>query len=164
VKLRAADEIAEDLRSQILTGKLKHGVRLPSERDLAGHYQVSGPTIREALQGLSAMGLINVRHGSGTYVSALADTLVAKSLSMVIQLEGVSVVDAIGLLGALTSYAARLSIERATDDDIEALQSTIADLSAAPTVEHIIRFVKDFIIGLAACARDPLLLALVRFY
>src|SRR5277367_5974616 len=80
---RIADAIAEDLRGQIASGALPNGARLPAERDLAERYQVSGPTVREALQGLSTMGLLDVRHGSGTYVTALADSLVAKALGTV---------------------------------------------------------------------------------
>src|SRR6201996_8423191 len=95
---RIADAIAEDLRAQIASGAIPHGARLPAERDLAERYRVSGPTVREALQGLSALGLLEVRHGSGTYVSAVADSLIARALGTVIQLERVSVQDLLGML------------------------------------------------------------------
>lgn len=57
---RVADQIVEDLRSQILSGALPDGTRLPSERELAAHYDVSG-RIREAVRVLAAMGLLNTR-------------------------------------------------------------------------------------------------------
>jgi GntR family transcriptional regulator, transcriptional repressor for pyruvate dehydrogenase complex len=160
---RIADEIAEDLRGQIASGEIPHGARLPAERDLAERYRVSGPTVREALQGLNAMGLLDVRHGSGTYVSALADTLVARALGTVIQLQRVGVQDLFGLLGALHNYAARLAVTQSTADDIAALEEAIDEIGAAPDVEGLQSAVKDFIIGLAAAAHDPLLFALVSF-
>lgn len=160
---RAADAIVEDLRGQIASGALPHGARLPAERALAARYGVSGPTVREALQGLNAMGLLDVRHGSGTYVSALADSLVAKSLGTVVQLEAVSVQQLIGLLGALSGYAARLAVTRATDEDVARLDAAVAAIAAASDVESIVESLKEFIGGLAAAARDPLLLAIVRF-
>lgn len=160
---RAADAIVEDLRGRIASGALPHGARLPAERDLAASYGVSGPTIREALQGLNAMGLLDVRHGSGTYVSALADALVAKSLGTLVQLEGVSVQNLVGLLGALNGYAARLAIDRATAEDIAALESAIDALAEPKDIDSIARSLKDFIARLAAAAHDPLLLAIAKF-
>jgi GntR family transcriptional repressor for pyruvate dehydrogenase complex len=160
---RIADAIAEDLRSQIASGAIPSGARLPAERDLAERYGVSGPTVREALQGLNALGLVEMRHGSGTYVSALADSLVAKALGTVIELQGVSVQNLLGLLGALNSYAARLAVTRSTDDDIAALEDAIAAIAAVSDEDAIVRTVKQFIVGLAGAAHDPLLLALVSF-
>ncbi|WP_327661353.1 MULTISPECIES: GntR family transcriptional regulator [unclassified Streptomyces] len=60
--------IAEDLRTQITTGELKGGDRLPSETNLAAHYQVSTPTLRGALALLQAEGLIEKIHGKGNFV------------------------------------------------------------------------------------------------
>lgn len=160
---RIADEIVEALRSQIASGALPHGARLPAERDLANRYGVSGPTVREALQGLNAMGLLDVRHGSGTYVSAVGDVLLAKTLATVVELENVSVQNLIGLLGALNGYAARLAVARSNGDDILALEAAIAAIAAAKDVDAIVRSLKDFVAGVAAAAHDPLLLAIVRF-
>src|SRR3954453_3145624 len=84
---RVADQIMEDLRNQILSGALPDGARLPSERELAAHYDVSGPTIREAVRGLTAMGLLNTRHGSRTPVVADGYTLLAMSIASVVQFE-----------------------------------------------------------------------------
>lgn len=160
---RIADAIAEDLRGQIASGAIPHGARLPAERDLAERYRVSGPTVREALQGLNAMGLLDVRHGSGTYVSALGDSLVAKALGTVIQLRGVGTHDLLGLLGALNSHAARLAVTRSTDEDVAALERAISEISAAKDIDGMMSAVKRFIIALANAAHDPLLLALVSF-
>jgi GntR family transcriptional repressor for pyruvate dehydrogenase complex len=160
---RIADEIVEALRSQIASGALPHGARLPAERDLANRYGVSGPTVREALQGLNAMGLLDVRHGSGTYVSAIGDVLLARALATVVELQNVSVPNLIGLLGALTAYAARLATTRSTEDDIVALEGAIAAIATANDIDMIIRSLKDFVAGIAAAAHDPLLLAIARF-
>ncbi|MEV6198790.1 GntR family transcriptional regulator [Streptomyces sp. NPDC051771] len=62
------DTIAEDLRTQITTGRLKSGDRLPSEPKLATHYKVSTPTVRQALALLQAEGLIEKTHGKGNFV------------------------------------------------------------------------------------------------
>lgn len=60
--------IAEQISFQIQDGSLERGARLPSERDLAHRFQVSRPTIREAMIALELAGLVEVRSGSGVYV------------------------------------------------------------------------------------------------
>ncbi|MFD7033378.1 GntR family transcriptional regulator [Streptomyces sp. NPDC059917] len=60
--------IAEDLRNQISTGHLKPGERLPSEAQLATRYEVSTPTLRNALALLQSEGLVEKIHGSGNFI------------------------------------------------------------------------------------------------
>ena len=62
---RVALAIEEDIRS----GNLRPGDRLPSERDLAEHFDVSRVTVRRALGDLADVGLVESHHGSGTFVT-----------------------------------------------------------------------------------------------
>ncbi|WP_406494186.1 GntR family transcriptional regulator [Streptomyces sp. NBC_00846] len=62
------DVIADDLRTQISTGRIKTGERLPSEAQLASHYAVSTPTLRSALAVLQGEGLVEKIHGKGNFV------------------------------------------------------------------------------------------------
>ncbi|MFF9566844.1 GntR family transcriptional regulator [Streptomyces sp. NPDC014685] len=61
-------DIAEDLRHQITTGRIKPGERLPSESRLAGQYKVSTATLRRALTVLQGQGLVEKIHGKGNFV------------------------------------------------------------------------------------------------
>ncbi len=60
---RAHEHIVEQLQQLILSGTLAPGTRLPSERAMMAEFQVSRPTVREALRVAESMGLISVRHG-----------------------------------------------------------------------------------------------------
>lgn len=62
-------QVADQIRALIETGELAHGAKLPAERDLAERFAVSRPTIREALIVLEVEGYIQIRIGSGVYVS-----------------------------------------------------------------------------------------------
>ncbi len=62
-------EIAGKLQEEIAQGKYGIGERMPSERDLAEAFSVSRPTIREALIMLEIIGAVEVRVGSGVYVT-----------------------------------------------------------------------------------------------
>ncbi|WP_406735176.1 GntR family transcriptional regulator [Streptomyces sp. NBC_01108] len=61
-------DIADDLRHQITTGRIKPGERLPSEAGLASRYKVSTVTLRRALAVLQGEGLVEKIHGRGNFV------------------------------------------------------------------------------------------------
>ncbi|MFG2117786.1 GntR family transcriptional regulator [Streptomyces sp. NPDC048710] len=61
-------DIADDLRHQITTGRIKPGERLPSEAGLADRYEVSTVTLRSALAVLQREGLVEKIHGKGNFV------------------------------------------------------------------------------------------------
>lgn len=62
--------ISADIASRIAGGEFRVGARLPAERDLAAAYGASRPTVREAIIALEVDGLVEVRQGSGVYVTA----------------------------------------------------------------------------------------------
>jgi GntR family transcriptional repressor for pyruvate dehydrogenase complex len=73
-RLRRADGVYQQLRSRILGGALTRGERLPNERDLADSFEVNRTSVREAVKRLEYLGLVEVRHGHGTFVKGVADS------------------------------------------------------------------------------------------
>lgn len=69
-KVTVVQSIVEQIVRQVQTGNLKPGDKLPSERQLIEMLQVSRSSVREALQGLMMMGIIESRAGQGSFVSA----------------------------------------------------------------------------------------------
>ncbi|MFB2561557.1 FadR/GntR family transcriptional regulator [Rhizobium sp. IMFF44] len=68
-KIQTRVEVALDyITSQIASGSLKAGDKLPNEKDLADQLGISRTPIREAMKSLSIAGLIDIRHGHGSYV------------------------------------------------------------------------------------------------
>jgi DNA-binding FadR family transcriptional regulator len=72
VRRRAYEDIVDQIEQAVLTGAMKLGDRLPSERDMLVQFGVSRATVREALRVLQSRGLIEVRHGdpAGPIVTA----------------------------------------------------------------------------------------------
>jgi DNA-binding FadR family transcriptional regulator len=70
---RLYQQVADRIASLIRSGKFTVGMRLPPERDLAEQFNVSRPTIREALVALEIAKMIEVRTGSGAYVCPTAN-------------------------------------------------------------------------------------------
>ena len=66
---RLYQTVAERIARAIAAGTYQPGDRLPAERDLAAQHEVSRPTIREAIIALEIDGLVEVRVGSGVYVT-----------------------------------------------------------------------------------------------
>jgi GntR family transcriptional repressor for pyruvate dehydrogenase complex len=160
---RVADQIFYDLKAQIISGALPRGAKLPTEKDLTEHYEVSGPTVREAIRGLSVIGLIEVRHGSGAYVTANSEALVAMSLGAVIQLETVGVGDALGMLSVLNVHAAASAVRQATPADIHRLRDAAEALVDVPSAERAAAGVRAFHHALVKAAHNPLLEVICGF-
>jgi GntR family transcriptional regulator, transcriptional repressor for pyruvate dehydrogenase complex len=126
-----AVQIAEKIRESILAGRLKVDDRLPTEDELARQFDVSRPTIREALKRLAAQHLVRSRRGpaGGTFVkrpslSDLNANLAVASTLMVTLGE----FDMDGILETrqeLEMVCARLAAERRSNEHIHAMQKEI---------------------------------------
>lgn len=161
---RVADRIFDDLRNQILRGALPDGSRLPSERDLAERYGVSGATVRESVRALTAMGLVSVRHGSGTYVTASTDTMIAVSIASVIQLKDVGAVEFLGLQGVLNAYAVELAARCASDEEIASLRAAAEKLAVIRSVDQAAADLRGYLHRLSEISHSALLAALCGFF
>jgi DNA-binding FadR family transcriptional regulator len=67
---KLSDVIEQQLEFLILEGTLRPGEKLPPERELAKQFDVSRPSLREAIQRLEAKGLLLRRQGGGTFVQS----------------------------------------------------------------------------------------------
>ena len=81
------DEIAEDIRSRILSGNYNPNEQLPLEKEMCESYGVSRITIKKAVDELVIQGLITKRRGSGTFVKAV-DNGAVQELSLAKQFAG----------------------------------------------------------------------------
>jgi len=69
VRKKLYEEIADIILSDIKSGKLKPGDKLPAIAKMAESYQVSQASIREALNSLKVLDVIQVKHGQGSYIN-----------------------------------------------------------------------------------------------
>lgn len=73
------DRLADQIRSSINAGSYSLGERLPTIMEMARQFGVGHPTVREALKKLEAVGIVEIRHGSGVYVTRTQDVLMVAS-------------------------------------------------------------------------------------
>jgi GntR family transcriptional repressor for pyruvate dehydrogenase complex len=80
------DRIVARLIALIIDRQLKAGDRLPPERELAATMGVSRSSLREALRALTMLGVAEMRHGDGTYLTSLRPDVLMRPVSIVLAL------------------------------------------------------------------------------
>ena len=79
-KVTLTEQIMQQIASQIISGQLKPGEKLPTERAFAEMFEVNRGRIREALRALSLIGLVNIKPGEGSFVSSNKDRISEESV------------------------------------------------------------------------------------
>ena len=123
--------VAESIRNAIATGQLCAGDKLPPERDIARMMGVSRSAIRDALQTLGGMGLINVRHGSGVYVADSDDlNTTTRQVAASLLLQKKPLWDLFEIRELLETEAAAWAARRASPGEVEQLRQVFAEYAA----------------------------------
>lgn len=112
-----ADSVVEQIEGLIVSGVLRQGTRLPSERMLTEQLQVSRPKLREALKRLEEKSLIQVRHGGGTFVAQLMGDAMSPALVELYSRHRTAFFDYLEYRREQESFAAAWAAENATDAD-----------------------------------------------
>jgi DNA-binding FadR family transcriptional regulator len=127
---KLAHEIVESLGGRIRSGGLAAGDKLPTEADLMAEFSVSRTVVREAISRLQAAGLVETRHGVGTFVIAPPGPL-----SFRIAREQLATLDdVIAMLElriGVEVEAAGLAAQRRTDDNLARMRAALDSFVAA---------------------------------
>ncbi|WP_402843888.1 FadR/GntR family transcriptional regulator [Microbacterium sp. GXS0129] len=158
----AVDTALRGLRVMIADGTLRPGDRLPSEGELSDRLGVARGSIREATRMLAAFGVVETRHGSGTYVGSLTAADVISSMTLTVGLLPLeSVIELYELRKVLDAHAASLAaarhapavieelagyldqLEGTDDDDVHSVldhsfHMRIAEIAGVPAVEAML--------------------------
>ena len=121
---KAAQRVAERIRSAIRSGELRDGDRLPPERVLIEQFGYSRAIVREALRMLEEEGLISLHAGrnGGAVIRKPGTERLVNAFDMLLRLQMTTQEDFYEARRLLEPLLIRLAIERATDDDIAALR------------------------------------------
>ena len=124
-------QIADQIRNAILEGSLRADDRLPTEGELAQRFNVSRPTIREALKRLAAQNLVRSKRGptGGTFIQtpdllALSESL-ASTTTLLVGFESFTWDEVTQTRLEMEKTCARLAAAQRTEKDIEQLETTL---------------------------------------
>ena len=126
-----AGEVVRQVEMLLLEGTLRPGDRLPGERELSLMFDVSRPTLRQALAELEAKGLIEARQGGGTFVAEVMRSVFAEPIVGLFASHPRATDDYLEFRAEVEAVAARLAAERATDADKAILTRVIEAMRAA---------------------------------
>ncbi|HDM09645.1 MAG: FadR family transcriptional regulator [Deltaproteobacteria bacterium] len=166
---RVFQDIVEQIQEHILSGELKEGDFLPSERDLQELFQVSRGTIREALRVLEQKGLVEIKLGvgGGAMIRTASVDKVTESLALLIRHQKISLDHLSEFREGFEGDIAALAAERAKRKDLEGLEKILetARTYAEAGQERASEFLetdKDFHLALARITRNPIYEAVER--
>ncbi len=117
-----AAEIAANLRRDIAKGALTARERLAPERELAAQFNVARGTVREALTRLAEEGLVEIRPGSGTYVT---EQQPSETSSAILNARPLELIDA---RFAIEPHMCRLAVLHARRQDLDQLESFLEQM------------------------------------
>lgn len=159
----AAEQVIAHVRGLIERGELRLGDRLASERQLARDVGVSRPSVRAGLRSLAAMGVVQTRHGAGTFITDGPPALVNEALGLLAALHGIGFDPLFEARRVLEVGSAALSAQRASGEQIMAMSDEITGMYAALDdpqgfLRHDVRFHRAVALG----ANNPVLGALIE--
>lgn len=128
IKTRLYEEIVKQIIEKIKSGELKPGDRLPTERDLVVHLNVSRTAIREALRSLKIMGLIDSKVGSGTFIKEMTLDSLMDSFASVLSKNERLIIELIEVRMLLEVEIAKLAVRRIDENKIRVLGKTLLQM------------------------------------
>jgi len=164
-QLKLSDAIAEQLEQMILEGSLESGQRLPSERDLALQFEVSRPTVRDAILKLESKGLLERRQGRGTWVKEVIDQALIQPLFQLLTTHQEAQLDLLEFRHALEGISAYYAALRGTETDFLQLSEAL-EAANAPALKNNPQLqaqaVSRFNIAVTAASHNLVLLHLLQ--
>jgi len=161
---RLSQRVSKQLEDLIVNGVLKTGQRLPPERELAELFGVSRTVIREAVQDLTAKGLLESQLGNGTRVRGPSPDSVLESLRLLFRVgaEGFAIENLNEVRRVLEVSVAARAAARVTDEDIADLEDVYRHMEEAQTdPEAAAKLDVEFHRALAVAAHNALFIILL---
>jgi GntR family transcriptional repressor for pyruvate dehydrogenase complex len=131
-RISLTEQLVQKLGGLVTSGVLSPGERLPTERQLAEMLLVSRASLRQALKVLQVMGVLDVRHGSGNYLSEAAREILRVPPGILVPLPGLTQAELFEVRRAMEGEAAATAALRASPADLEALRVELQGMRATP--------------------------------
>jgi DNA-binding FadR family transcriptional regulator len=122
-------EIQTQIRNYIIENDLKPGDRLPSSSELADRLGVSSASLREALRALAALGVLETKHGVGTFIRAYDLSPILENLSFSLTFEKNNLAELVQVREAMEAGLLEEVIVCIEDDRLLELDAALAQMS-----------------------------------
>jgi GntR family transcriptional repressor for pyruvate dehydrogenase complex len=123
------DLVIQRVEEWIRSGELNSGDRLPSTQRMVEDFGVSRSVVREALAKLDALGVVEIRHGKGAYVSQLAENVLLGQLIRLGDYDESRLLPFVWeARKIIETEVARIAARRRTEEDVENLERALQDM------------------------------------
>jgi len=157
-RARVKQQVYEQLRDGIIRGSWPAGTRLPSENELVARLGCSRISIREALHMLASLGLVETRHGGGTFVRPYSGEVLLSPLLPMIVLEQTDILHVLEYRQIVEPGSVALAVARAGEADIVELEHACTSLGASTQdLRAFARADLEFHLALARASKNPVL-------
>ncbi len=160
---RLYEQIVQQIEHSILSGELKPGNQLPSERDLAQQFGVSRTAVREAVKALREKGLVEAYTGRGTFVTNGTSQAIRQSLGMMMKIgQADGAAHLVEVREILEPEIAALAAARAEDQHLSMMREAVAIMDRERRdSDAFIEADLDFHLALAEAADNAVILSLI---
>lgn len=124
---RISDQVFDQLRELIFRGEFKAGDKILTERELAEAFGVSRTSVRDAINKLVVMGLLDQKQGQGTFVR-LPDSREKSILATMVESQDASISDLLEVRMGLECNAAAMAATRSVEKDFQFMQKSIEEM------------------------------------
>lgn len=150
-------QIIKSLTEYFFSGSMLAGSKLPSERQLAETLGVSRSAVRDAIQSLGLLGIVEIRQGDGTYLRSSGSDLLPRVIEWGLFLGERRVMDLVEARQQVEISLAGLAARRRTDEDVAALRSLLEEMDAIEERADFVEVDVRFHATIAAAARNTVL-------
>jgi GntR family transcriptional repressor for pyruvate dehydrogenase complex len=134
-----SSEITRRLLDYLISGRVKPGERLPSERQLAEMLGVGRSHVRQAIKSLAVLGLIDVRQGDGTYLKRTDSPLLPLAIEWGLRLGAKQSDDLVEARSELEVVVAGLAAERRDDAALAELRRHLTVMQTTTDNDEFVR-------------------------
>lgn len=158
----SSDEVARALIDFISSGQIGPGEKLPSERQLSESFGVGRGVIREGIKSLGLLGLVEFRHGGGTYLRHGESDLLPRVIEWGLLLGERRASDLVEARRHLEQITAELAADRCDDAHLRRIEQALADMKVARTTDEFVAADVAFHLAIADASGNLILANMLK--
>jgi GntR family transcriptional regulator, transcriptional repressor for pyruvate dehydrogenase complex len=135
-ELASREALMHRLEQIIVSGEWSPGTKIPSERDLVTHFNLSRPAVREVLRGLEERGYLDVRPARGSFVRELTTSDAARPLDVLLRRTGVTARELVVARRMLECECAALAAQNADEEARARIAAVLEAQRSVTELEH----------------------------
>lgn len=162
-RMNLVDLVIQRVEDWIRKGEFQSGDRLPSTQAMVEEFGVSRSVVREALAKLEALGVVEIRHGKGAYVSRLAVDVLLGQLIRMGEADGSRLLPFVWeARKIIETEVASMAARRRSDEDVEHLEKALQDMERQVEAGQLgVEADESFHLILTQASHNPVLVKMV---